>query len=54
MKLNKFKNKFVKYIHTEKNLAKYTWFGVGGNAEILYIPEVVLLKFLAYFELIIY
>ncbi len=39
MKLNKFKNKFVKYIHTEKNLAKYTWFGVGGNAEILYIPE---------------
>ena len=20
-------------------LAKYTWFGVGGNAEIMYIPE---------------
>ena len=39
MKKNKFKNKFLNNIYTEHKLAKYTWFGVGGNAEILFIPE---------------
>ena len=39
MKINVFKNKFVDKISTEHNLARYTWFGVGGNAEILYTPE---------------
>ena len=39
MSIEKFKSKFVDYIYAEKNLAKHTWFGVGGNAEILFIPE---------------
>ena len=39
MKLNKFKDNFVDNIYTKQKLAKYTWFGVGGNAEILYIPK---------------
>ena len=39
MKINTFKDNFVNNIYTKRKLAKYTWFGVGGNAEILYIPE---------------
>ncbi len=39
MKINTFKDNFVSNIYTKRKLAKYTWFGVGGNAEILYIPE---------------
>jgi len=39
MKINTFKDSFVNNIYTKRKLAKYTWFGVGGNAEILYIPE---------------
>ena len=39
MKINTFKSKFENYIHLEQKLAKFTWLGVGGNAEILYIPE---------------
>ena len=39
MKMNVFKYRFADNIYTKKNLAKYTWFGVGGNAELLYIPE---------------
>ena len=39
MKMNTFKYKFADNIYTKQNLAKYTWFGVGGNAELLYIPE---------------
>ena len=39
MNINLFKNKFVDNIYTDQSLAKYTWFGVGGNAQILYIPE---------------
>ena len=39
MKIDTFKDNFFKNIYTKRNLAKYTWFGVGGNAEILYIPE---------------
>ncbi len=39
MKINIFKDNFVDHIYAEQKLAKFTWFGVGGNAEILYIPE---------------
>ena len=39
MKLSTFKNQFVNYIYQNQKLAQYTWFGVGGNAEILYMPE---------------
>jgi len=39
MNVKVFKNKFSKYIELDQNLAKFTWFGVGGNAEILFMPE---------------
>ena len=39
MKIDIFKDNFVDNIFTKIKLAKHTWFGVGGNAEILYIPE---------------
>ena len=39
MNINIFKDNFLENIYAEQKLAKYTWFGVGGNAEILYIPE---------------
>ena len=39
MKMNAFKNKFVNYIYFNQKLAKHTWFGVGGKAEILYVPD---------------
>ena len=39
MNVKIFKNKFSEYIELDQKLAKFTWFGVGGNAEILYIPE---------------
>lgn len=39
MKIDIFKDNFVDNIYAKQKLAKYTWFGVGGNAEILYIPE---------------
>ena len=39
MKINIFKDNFVENIYAEQNLANHTWFGVGGNAEFLYIPE---------------
>ena len=39
MNVKVFKNKFNKYIELDQNLAKFTWFGVGGNTEILFIPE---------------
>ena len=32
-------NQFNKSISLNQNLAKYTWFNVGGNAEILFIPD---------------
>ena len=32
-------NLFNKSISLNQNLAKYTWFNVGGNAEILFIPD---------------
>lgn len=39
MKINIFKDNFVENIYTEQKLANHTWFGVGGNAEFLFIPE---------------
>ena len=39
MKIDIFRNNFLENVYAEHKLAKYTWFGVGGNAEILYIPE---------------
>ena len=39
MKIDTFKDNFVDNIFTKRKLAKYTWFGVGGDAEILYIPD---------------
>ena len=39
MKINIFKDNFVDNIYTDQNLANLTWFGVGGKAEVLYIPE---------------
>ena len=32
-------NQFNKSISLNQNLAKFTWFNVGGNAEILFIPD---------------
>ena len=39
MNLNELRNKFTKSISLNQNLSKFTWFGVGGEAEILFIPE---------------
>ena len=32
-------NQFNRSVSLNQNLAKYTWFNVGGNAEILFIPD---------------
>ncbi len=39
MNVKVFKNKFNKCIELDHKLSKFTWFGVGGNAEIFFIPE---------------
>ena len=39
MNLDTFKNKFSKTIKFNHKLANYTWFGVGGSAEIFFVPE---------------
>ena len=39
MNVEIFKNKFITDIKIDQKLAKFTWFGVGGNAEILFTPE---------------
>ncbi|MDC0093183.1 UDP-N-acetylmuramate dehydrogenase [Alphaproteobacteria bacterium] len=39
MNTNSFKEKFFSKILFDHELAKFTWFGVGGNAEILFIAE---------------
>ena len=39
MNVKVFKNQFNKYIELDQKLAKFTWFGVGGNTEILFVPE---------------
>ena len=37
MKINIFKDNFVDNVYADQKLANHTWFGVGGNAEVLYI-----------------
>jgi UDP-N-acetylmuramate dehydrogenase len=39
MNVKVFKNNFNKNIELNQNLAKFTWFRVGGDAEMLYAPE---------------
>ena len=39
MNVDTFKNKFSETIKFNHKLANYTWFGVGGNAEIFFVPE---------------
>ena len=39
MDLDTFKNRFLNKIEFDYELAKFTWFGVGGKAEILFIAE---------------
>ena len=39
MNVDTFKNKFSETIKFDHKLANYTWFGVGGNAEIFFVPE---------------
>ena len=45
MKINIFKDNFVDNIYTNQKLANLTWFGVGGKAEVLYIPDEEKYKF---------
>lgn len=39
MNVDTFKNKFSETIKFNHKLANCTWFGVGGNAEIFFVPE---------------
>ena len=39
MNLNQFKEKFNESISLEEKLSGFTWFGTGGNAEILFVPK---------------
>ena len=39
MNIKLFKDKFLNELKFDHELAKFTWFGVGGNAEILFIVE---------------
>ena len=39
MNINSFKDKFLNKVQFDHELAKFTWFGVGGNADILFIAE---------------
>ena len=39
MNIKSFKEKFWNKVQFDYELAKFTWFGVGGNAEILFIAE---------------
>ncbi|MDC0530796.1 UDP-N-acetylmuramate dehydrogenase [Alphaproteobacteria bacterium] len=39
MNINSFRNNFSNLVQFDHELAKFTWFGVGGNAEILFIAE---------------
>ena len=39
MNINKLKNKFFNQMKFDKKLSSFTWFGVGGNAEILFTPD---------------
>ena len=39
LNLDNFRKKFGKNIVTNESLAKYNWFNIGGNAEILFKPD---------------
>ena len=39
MNVNKLKNKFFNQMKFDKKLSSFTWFGVGGDAEILFTPD---------------
>ena len=39
MNINKLKNKFFNQIKFDTKLSSFTWFGVGGDAEILFTPD---------------
>ena len=39
MNINELKVNFTKSIYLNESLSKFTWFGVGGSAEMLFIPE---------------
>ena len=39
MNINKLKNKFFNQMKFDEKLSSFTWFGVGGDAEILFTPD---------------
>ena len=39
MNINQLKNKFFNQIKFDTKLSSFTWFGVGGDAEILFTPD---------------
>ena len=39
MKIDELTKRYKKYLNFNKNLSSYTWFGVGGIADILFTPE---------------
>ena len=39
MKIDELTKKYKKYLNFNHNLSSYTWFGVGGIADILFTPE---------------
>ena len=39
MNVNKLKNKFFNQMKFDEKLSSFTWFGVGGDAEILFTPD---------------
>ena len=39
MNINKLKNKFFNQMKFDEKLSSFTWFGVGGEAEILFTPD---------------
>ena len=39
MNINKLKNKFFNQMKFNEKLSSFTWFGVGGVAEILFVPD---------------
>ena len=39
MKIDELTKRYKKYLNFNQNLSSYTWFGVGGIADILFTPE---------------
>ena len=39
MNINELNKNFTNCLNFNQNLSSFTWFGVGGNAEILFIPQ---------------